>query len=169
VSSDISTQIPLDSKVTFHPRDADAYRSKTLSPDFRGVYLDYLAKTLYHNELNYKNHTFRICQEFLMPSFIVAYMRKNHFLIDKIDDKIEALKSNGILSNLIRKYTKSKQTSMKNVDAVPSQLTMAHLQGAFEILIYGLTISFATLTMEFIAGKIKSRKVFASYVSTYQE
>lgn len=164
----ILTEIPLSSKVIFHSRDADTYRWKTLSPDFRGVFLDYLAKTLHHNELNDRDHSFRICQEFLMPSYIVAYMRKNHFLIDKIDEKIEALKANGMLANWIKKYTKTKQAS-RNADAIPSKLTMAHLSGAFEILIYGLTISFAAFTTEFIACKMKSHKALVSYVFKYQD
>jgi hypothetical protein len=146
--------------VIFHSRDADAHRLKTLSSDFRGVFLDYLVKTLHYNELNYRNRTFRICRDSLMPSFIVAYMRRNHFLVPMIDERIEALKSNGILLKLIAKYTKARRSSMKSHDdAFPSTLTMQHLQGAFEILIYGLAISFAAFALEFIAGKMKSHKV----------
>lgn len=70
---------------------------KTLSSDFHGVALGYLAAVLYENEKNFANFTLKICHEAIMSSFVVAYMTKNHFLLGKIDEKIEAFKANSLL------------------------------------------------------------------------
>lgn len=126
---------------------------KTLSSKFHGVFFDYLTKTLYQNEQNYGKFKFRICKEHIMSSFIVAYLRKNHFLVNKIDEKIGAFKSSGLLTYWIDKYTARRFKMLKNTSATPSQLTLINLQGAFEILIYGLMISLVSLIIEYVAFK----------------
>lgn len=126
---------------------------RTLSSNFHGVFFDYLTKTRYLNEQNYGKFRFRICKEHIMSSFIVAYMKKNHFLVMKIDEKIGVFKSSGLLTYWIDKYTARRFKLLESANAIPSQLTIINLEGAFEILMYGLMISLVSLIIEFIAFK----------------
>lgn len=136
--------------------DAKAYRDKTLDPSFKGVFFDYLTKVLYENEKNYKNQTYKICKEFVMPSYVVAYMRKNHFLVNEINEKIDQLKSNGLLSYWIKQHTVYRHQKGATVNSNPSKLKMENVRGAFEILFYGLIISFIVLLLEKFSDKIKT-------------
>lgn len=145
--------------------DALVQRLKTRDPYFDGVVLDYQTKTLYQNEINYKNFTYKICPESVMPSFVVAYLRKNHYLVDEFNQQIEAMKANGLRRMLVQKYTSSRHGTIKGDSYQPSQLKIENLRGAFEILGYGLLISFTGFTLEFIIAKItnlfvKKNKVF---------
>lgn len=133
------------------------YRAKTLDPTFKGVFLDYLTKILYENERNYKNFTFKICPEHIMPSFVVAYARKNLYLIPEINKQIEAFKSNGLIGFWIKQYTSYKH-NYRSASSHPSQLKFVNLQGAFEILIYGLVIAFAIFIIELLVRIV--RKIF---------
>lgn len=132
---------------------------KTLDTLFNGVFLDYMTKILYENELNYMNFTYRICKETIMSSFIVAYFRRNHFLVGEINARIEALKSNGILGYWVKQYTSNKHSGIIAASYQPSQLNIEKLLGAFEILGYGLLVSLLCFTLEgFIAAMKKLLK-----------
>lgn len=84
-----------------------------------------------------------------MPSFVVAYARKNHFLIPEINKQIEAFKSNGLIGLWIRQYTSYKHND-RSATSNPSQLKFENLRGAFEILIYGLVIAFVIFIIELV-------------------
>lgn len=121
--------------------------------------MDYLTRVLYENEKNYKNFTYKVCPEQVMPSFVAAYMRKNHFLVGEIDKRIEALMSNGLMGHWIKQYTSYKHTLKSNQNSHPSQLKMENLQGAFEILIYGLFLAFMNFLFEILVNVIKKAVV----------
>lgn len=137
------------------------FRSKTLDPMFDGAFLDYNTRILYENELNYNSSTYKICQESVMSSFIVAYLSKNHYLEKEINYRITELKTNGILNFWIKKYTNFKNSKSASTYR-PSALKMENLRGAFEILLYGLLISFAFMIIEAIITVVVRKKAFGS-------
>lgn len=130
------------------------YRMKTLNSRFNGAFLDYLTKILYENEINHKKYHFKFCEESVMSSFTVAYMRKNHFLSHEINQKIDNLKSNGLLGHWIDKYMRNKRGGGISVTCQPTKMSLESLLGAFDVLGYGLLIS----TLGFILEIIRSRK-----------
>lgn len=129
-------------------------RLKVRDSHFNGVFLDYQTKKLYQNEINYKNFTFKICPESVMSSFVVAYLRKNHYLVEEINQLIEAMKANGMQTMMVQKYTSSQHGSIKSGSYQPSRLKIDNLRGAFEILGYGLLISFTCFTFELTVSRI---------------
>jgi tetrahydromethanopterin S-methyltransferase subunit B len=135
--------------------ESDRYLLKVNNPSFKGVFLYYQTKALYENKQNYSKNPRKICKEHIMSSFIAAYMRKNHFLAIEIDKKIESFKSNGMLERWIKKYTKHENNAITS-NSVPSKLELSNLQGAFEILIYGLVVSLIILALELIYIKFKN-------------
>lgn len=134
--------------------DAQLYRLKLLDPDFNGVFLDYLTKTLYQNELNYKHFTYKICPEHVMSSFVVAYLRKDHFLANEMNTQIEAMKSNGLQKRWRESYTNSRHSSLRTNNYRPTELKLDNLKGAFQVLGYGLVAAFIILCFEFLAAKV---------------
>lgn len=130
--------------------ESNQYRLKTLDSSFKGVFFDYRAKTLHQNEINHLNFTFKICMEHVLPSFVVSYLRKDHFLVSEINTKIEELQSNGLLSFWIKKYTNYKHSKISNLNIQPSKLKPDHLRGAFQVLAYGLSIAAMSFVFEFI-------------------
>lgn len=133
------------------------YHSKTLDPSFAGVVLDYLTKTLYENEVNYMT-PLKICKEAIMSSFVVAYMYKNHFLIDEINREIEAYQSNGLMVHWINKYTQFKHSGVKSASFRPTTMKLENLEGAFEILFYGLIICCICFVIEISC--LRMRRIF---------
>lgn len=144
--------------------EAASYRLKTLDSSFEGVFLDYLTKTLYQNEQNNKQPPpLKICKETVIASFVVAYMRQNHFLIHQINRRIEAYQSNGMMLYWIMKYTSSKHVKAKKAaSSPPTAMKMKNLAGAFQILMYGLLICLICFLIEVFNAssrlKFKSRR-----------
>lgn len=140
--------------------EALKYRHKTLNPSFDGVILDYMTKTLYENEQHFNEQPLKICKEFVMSSFIVTYMQKNHFLIHEVNQKIEAFQANGIMGQWIHRFTSYKHGSTKSTSSHPLAMKMENLRGAFDILLYGLLICFGCFVFEIVANQMR-RKVDA--------
>jgi len=128
----------------------DSYRNKTLDPNFEGVFLDYLTRVLHLNELESNKQPFIFCRETLIPSFVTAYMPKNFYLLSEINDLVEEMKSNGLLSRFVMKYTKWRQKNVRQSRDGPSKLTIENLTGAFQLLQYTLSLSFVVFLIEIL-------------------
>lgn len=135
---------------------ASDYRNQTLDSSFNGVFLDYLTKTLYQKEQRLLDPRIKLCDEPVMSSFVVSYMRRNHFLINEVNREIEALQSNGMLGFWIKTYTSYKHTKLKS-QSLPSKLKMNNLKGAFQILLCGLLFSFFYFSAEVLIFLIKAK------------
>lgn len=46
---------------------------------------------LYENEKSFASFTFKVCQNLITLSSVVRFMQKNHYLFNKVNEKIEAL------------------------------------------------------------------------------
>lgn len=136
--------------------EASVYRNKTFDPSYNAVFLDYLTKTLYRNDQQPLDPQLNVCDEYVMSSFVVAYMRRNHFLITEVDQEIEALQSNGMLGLWVKKYTSQQSAKFKS-KAYPSSLKMNDLRGAFDILLPSLLICFLCFSAEVLIFWIKAK------------
>lgn len=124
------------------------YRNKTLNPTFKGVVLDFHMQVLVINEENYKRFTYKRCLEHILLIQSVFYMRKNFFLQDQINDKMERFKSNGLIDYFMRKNYNSRYKIATTTD--PTSITIHQLRGIFEMLVYGLGLSSIVLLIEVI-------------------
>lgn len=115
-----------------------------------------MTKTLYQNEQQYNETQLKICKETVMISFIVAYMQKNHYLINEVNLKIEALQTNGIMVNWINHQLMSyKHRQNKSPSSGPEVMKIENLRGAFDILILGLLTCFLCFAFEIAVDQIQ--------------
>ncbi|KAG5674080.1 hypothetical protein PVAND_004067 [Polypedilum vanderplanki] len=127
-----------------------AQRAKILplvyNPSFKGAFLRSLTGIQYLNQYNYnKNKTtakmFMICKEYFMTIPVVIYTKKDFYLVNKINEKIQLMQAAGLIDywhsqSIDRKYEKIAASA-----AQPIKLSFNHLLSCFTILICGLIIS----------------------------
>jgi hypothetical protein len=86
---------------------------------------------------------------------IVIYFRKNHYLVDAVDQKISLFKSAGLIDFWISCFNKAKQKPV--VPNGPKVMTFYDLSGIFKVWIFSLIISVAALLAEIIIIKVLLR------------
>ncbi|KAG5674081.1 hypothetical protein PVAND_004068 [Polypedilum vanderplanki] len=115
-----------------------------------------------HTQVYYKlivNNTrnLMICKEYFMTIPTVIYTIKNFYLLNAINSQIEEFNSAGLIEYwhslaFDKKYMKAE------IDKQPKVLTIAHLSGVFELLLFGLIISFITFIFECVLAKWENYK-----------
>ncbi|KAG5667510.1 hypothetical protein PVAND_015489 [Polypedilum vanderplanki] len=105
------------------------------------------------------NNTFNlmICKEHFMTIPTVVYTRKNFYLLGAINDQIEEFKSAGLIEYWHSLAFDKKYMKVDN-DKHPKVLTIGHLSGVFELLIFGYIISLITFIFEFLYAKWEKYK-----------
>lgn len=93
----------------------------------------------------------KILKDPLLINQLVLFFRKNHFLMDSIDDVMGIFKASGLIDFWISKYVKKKKAEFDNA---PKVLTVYNLSGIFTILIIGLLSSFLCFFFESCFYKI---------------
>lgn len=136
------------------------YRNKTFDPMFKGVVLDFMMAIRIANDKNYKKFTFKTCPEDLMPLQSVYYMRKNFYLLDILNERMENFKSSGLINYFISKNLNLRPSRSKKSKSDPTSITFHHLRGIFEMLIYGLAFSFLVLFFEVLKNCVNNKSKF---------
>lgn len=144
----------------FQNEQHESYRQKTLDSSFKGVVFDYLTQTLYSNQQNYKNFTYKICKESFLPSFIVFYMRQNFYLVEEIDLFLGKMKSSGIINHYVSRHIGTASDFKQKLQFGPSQMTMNNFKGIFEICFCCLLISLFVFLVEIIVDFVGKRRKF---------
>lgn len=121
-------------------------------PSFKGVYSQSILRALYFNLISPKESRFLFCKEFLLTIPVVVYTRKNFYLLDAINRKIQMVVSAGLVrywdfENVDRNYLNSHDINH------PRTMTVTQLFGCFQILIIGCALSFLVFYFELIAAK----------------
>lgn len=122
-------------------------------PNFRGAFGRSFFKTLYDQQISPDNTRNRICKEPFMTVPIIIYTKKDFYLLDKINEKIEFLKASGLID--FWHYQEVKKGAMFEAEFKgPRTLKIEHLLGCFQILLYGCFISLIILALEFLLSVI---------------
>lgn len=145
------------SREVYPIKDIDKYRRKTLDSSFKGVVFNYENQIVYLNQLNYKNFSYIICKEKFMITSFVFYFRKNHFIVDDINEVLKMMHSNGFIDFISRKYADRKYLKHEE-DSGPKVLELAHLYGAFKIYLVSNLIAFVVFILEILMKKFKKWK-----------
>lgn len=122
-------------------------------PSFKGC----ISKSLPYATFlyNMKNETkLNILKENFMTVPVVIYTRKNFYLLGALNEKIEEIKSSGLLEYW--HYKGDHQSKSLNAKKVPKVLTIKRLVGCFEILVWGLLLSFLSFSVEILVWKYSS-------------
>jgi hypothetical protein len=91
---------------------------------------------------------------------MVIYARKDFYLLDPINDKIEALKASGIINYL---YFRSKKKNSVSLSKTTKVLSLKSLFGSFQLLFFGCFVSFSVFISEIAVKLIKGRTCGRSF------
>lgn len=114
-----------------------------------------MTQVLYMNYINRENFTYLVAQEKFVTNQLVFYFQRNHFLVDKMSDKIEAFREAGLINYLISKYVDNRFLKKKTKEKLLRPLTVANLSAVFRIWASVLFLSFLMFLVELL-GKFKT-------------
>lgn len=152
-------------RVVFPNDQIQSFRIKTLNPSFKGVVFNYIDQVMYQNTLN-ENFTFKICKQQFLINPIVFYFRKNHYLVEEVNARIDLLLANGIIEKIRTSYSDPKFLKADKETAEQKMLTIENFVGVF--LMFGLCCLLATsaFALEMMTNnkKLKHLKKAMDYV-----
>ncbi|KAL7030658.1 hypothetical protein ACKWTF_006742 [Chironomus riparius] len=137
---------------------------KTLDPNFKGGIIMPLLEVILPNQENYKNFIFRVLKEYLFDVQIVYYYPKNFHLVDVLDEKLELLKSAGIVSMWMDHYVDKKYVNIKTPSTGPRIINVNQLLGSFEVWMIGMIISIVLFVIEVVSSH-KSMKLLRNVLN----
>ncbi len=146
----------LSSRIIYPIKQIDFYRKKTFNSSFKGVVFNYENQIVYFNQENYENFTYTICDENFLISSFVFYFRKNHFLLENVNEYLSMMHANGFINFISSKYADKKYLK-KEEDSGPKVLKLSHLKGAFRIYISSIFFAIVSFILEILKEKIKMK------------
>ena len=129
---------------------SDYYENKIFDPSFKGAIATTLSFVLFENQMNYPNKTYKVCKEKLMTIPITLYLRKNHYLIDVVNEKIDALITAGLINYWAEQNIGNTFNIPKRKDKTPKKLNFLHLIGGFQIWCIGCVLGIGTFVGELV-------------------
>jgi hypothetical protein len=95
-----------------------------------------------------------ICNEALASADMVIYTQKNFALLDEINEKIELLKSAGLMEFWYHKYIDRSSTKVELTQPIP--LALRHVESCFIVLVLGILLSMILLLTEILSMKTRN-------------
>lgn len=122
----------------------DEFRAKLQNPDNKIAVVDSSDEVMYNNKKSHRNFTFNVLNE----AIIVFYLQKNSYLTEIFNEKIDALKSVGLIDHWISKYLELKYLTLKREKKAAAKLSLKELFGAFQLLVFGAFCASLTFIVE---------------------
>lgn len=144
-------------KVNFKYDDYENIQKATLNPNFKGALVSSNDEIVHLNRINHRNFTYNVCNEVILTVPVVFYTHKNSYLAKIFDEKIDLLKSAGLIDYWISKYVDPKYLRFKTKDPPPSTLSFQELLGAFQFFFVGSLFSIALFLIEVCFDKFRKR------------
>ena len=126
----------------------DEFRAKLQNPDNKIAVVDSSDEVMYNNKKSHRNFTFNVLNEVIMSVPIVFYLQKNSYLTEIFNEKIDALKSAGLIDHWISKYLELKYLTLKREKKAAAKLSLKELFGAFQLLVFGAFCASLTFIVE---------------------
>ena len=111
-----------------------------------------LLEVILVNQENYKNSTFIVLKEYLFDVQIVYYYPKNFHLVHVLDEKLELLKSAGIVSMWMDHYVDKSYVNIRTPSTGPRIINIVQLLGGFEVWMIGMIISIVIFVIEILSS-----------------
>lgn len=144
----------------------DFYLKKIQSDaTFKGTYIQALMRLLYQNQQGSTSTRSIICREPFLTLPVVIYTRKNFYLLEAMNEKIEIFKSAGLIEFWLFKDIDKRFLNEKEI-IHPKVLTLQHLSGCFWLLVFGIFLSISVLIIEFVTSKYRTEMSMHSTVSS---
>lgn len=118
---------------------------------FKAGYEQSQIRALYFNQLDPPVH---ICKEIILTIPEVFYTKKDFYLLDELNKKINMLKTSGLINFWGSENFKQTKLNSKG-QKQPKVLTLNQLKGSFYILLIGFVSSFLCFSFEYM-NKIKN-------------
>lgn len=116
----------------FHLKaESGGFLEKPLEPSQKIALLISSLEVAWHNHLFSDQFVHKTCVENLVMQNLVLYFRKNFFLVESINDKINVFLQSGLVSYWIRTHMESR--NFQNSNHGPKSLSLSHLSGIFNI------------------------------------
>lgn len=125
------------------------------NPDFKGTYGRPILKVLFTNQNTSRDLQPVICRDVWLTVPVVIHTRRNFFLLQKLSEKIELLKSSGLIE--MWRFRTFTQLPTK-VDNHPRTLSFQHLAGCFQIWLFGCGVGVAVFVIE-LAMKLRRQSL----------
>lgn len=100
-------------------------------------------------DLRHNHNEFIICKDVVITIPVVVYTRKDFYLLDELNLKIGMIKSAGLINFWYSQDIQVKTADQK-ASVVIKALTIHDLMGCFQILVFGLIVSFIAFGFELI-------------------
>lgn len=132
------------------PTEREFYLKKIRNdPTFKGAMGRPLMKVLYTNQISPRAAWDKICQQIFMTVSVVILTKKDFYLLDAVNDKIELFKAAGLIDHFHWRDVDKGLLSEK-LQSYPKALALHHLMGCFHILWFGCLISFIIFVVELL-------------------
>lgn len=118
-------------------------------PTFKGAFGRSLLKTLYDHQLSPNNTRNKICKEVFLNVPVVIYTRKDFYLLDRINEKIEFLKAGGLIEHWHQLEVAKGALMAKNLK-IPQTFRIDELLSCFKILLLGCFVGLVFFIFEII-------------------
>jgi hypothetical protein len=126
----------------------DYYMNKVQTDSsFKATFSDSVTTISYKDQKKDKDVRHTICKDVLLTLPKVIYTIKDFYLLDEFNDKIELLKSAGLIDFWFFQLV-DKQASTEKVKQHSKSLNLQHFEGCFGILFCGNFVGFIALVFE---------------------
>lgn len=110
---------------------------------------------MFLNKKFHKNFTYNVCNEKVLTSPSVYYLHKHSYLTEMVNEKIDALKTSGLIDYWISKYLDPKYYRVKQIARERAKLNFSTLLGAFQLLVSGTIVAFTTFVLELLFRRME--------------
>lgn len=117
---------------------------------------DELTSVLYQNLMQFKNSSFRICEDALFTNLDAFHFTKNFYLVNEFDHLIQNFDAAGLIAPIVAKYV-DMNLMKPTKENRPTVLTYVHIEGFFQLFYYGCAAAIVSFMCEVIVGFIKQR------------
>lgn len=122
-----------------HPTNIyQTLHNNTLDPNYKGAVVSSNQEITHLNKMYHRHFAYTACNEPILGTPAVFYMQKNSYLTEVINEKIDELKSNGLISFWISQYLDPKYLHVKKEEGEPRKLSVSELMGTFQLFLFGI-------------------------------
>lgn len=151
-----------DRRVMISSNESFEFVKRFNDPSLKAAILGALDTARYANKVKMYGFPINVCREALMMRQYGIVFPKRSFLIASFDEKLIVLVENGLIAYWLSENTENIKSTSTHV-LEPMKLTLNHLLGAYQLLLFGCCFSTVVLLLELVSMKEKNLEKFFKY------
>lgn len=149
--------------VVLKPDDIETkIKQHSVDPEFKGTFIRSFTNIVYCNQKNAHQKDVKMCKEVYSTTPIVMFVKKDFYLLDEINQRIDMLISSGLIEFWHFQDVDKRFLNIKHPKH-PKVLTVKRLNGSLYILLCGYVISSAILGIELVLAKHRTLKATKNF------